>query len=333
MTKPLKAILTGAGPIGQQVLQVIDKRRDLRLCGVADTDPGKAGKTLGEICSADRYKAVSISPDVKSLISSVHPDIAIITTTSSLQKLQPLLNIFISSGVNVISTCEELIFPMKKYPELSEKIDREAKKHGVSVLGTGINPGFLMDYLPVILTAPFHKVDSIQIDRIQDAGKRRSSFQEKTGVNLSPGEFDRRVKENRIGHTGLEESIDMISHAMGWNDIDIEKTIAPVLAKQTIDTDNEQIMPGKATGLRQEARGMRQQKEMITLNFRATIDEQFPHDRIIIKGDPGIELTTNGNYHGDIATGSLVANALPVLAQATPGLKTMLDLPPVTFIS
>jgi hypothetical protein len=141
----------GCGPIGQQVVAILAERSGFELVGAIDIDPEKEGQDLG-LLSGTRQLGVEISSDPQSILA-LDAEIVILTTSSALTALQPQLELCIKAGKSVISTCEELAFPFDTQPDLADSIDRLAKDHQVAVLGTGVNPGFLMDALAVFLTS------------------------------------------------------------------------------------------------------------------------------------------------------------------------------------
>ena len=245
--------------------------------------------------------------------------------TKELQRIAPTLK-EIDQGVNIVSTCEELSYPWTTQPELSETIDTWAKEHKVSVLGTGINPGFLMDFLPTAATGVCHTVQSIRIERIQDASARRLPFQQKIGAGLTVEEFQSLVAQKKIRHVGLTESMHMIAARLGWQLDHTEDIVEPVVAET-----------GRCAGVLQTGRGYHNGREVLTLIFKAAVgramhngDSIESQERIQINGTPAYDLIIPGGINGDIATCAVIANAIPIIASAAPGLRTMIDIPPLS---
>jgi 4-hydroxy-tetrahydrodipicolinate reductase len=235
----------------------------------------------------------------------------------------------IKHGAKVISTCEELSYPYYSAPELAEKLDALAKKHKTTVLGTGINPGFLMDTLVITLTAPCQKIERIEAVRVMNAATRRVPFQKKIGVGLTIKEFQRKLESRQIsGHVGLGQSIAMIADALAWklDKITIEP-VKPVIAKKNVKNKDIKVKAGQVAGLRQKAKGIIKNKETITLDFQAYVDAEEEYDAITIKGVPNINQKIQPCIHGDVSTISMVVNAIPKIMRAPPGLLTMKDLP------
>ena len=332
MGKRIKVAIYGVGPIGIKIAQFILERDCFDIVGAVDIDPEKAGKDLSEFTGFTHKKGVIIQK-ADDLLGKRDIDVVILTTSSSLSKVKQQILDIVKHKINIVSTCEELSYPWLTSPEIAKEIDEAAKKFNVSVLGTGVNPGFLMDLLPLILTGVCQNVEYLKVERIQDASKRRIPFQQKVGIGITPEEFKKRVKEGTLRHVGLTESIHMIASRLGW-DIDItEDIIEPVIAEKEITTSGGVIEKGKVLGVKQTGKGLSKGKELITLIFVAAAGIDTPYDRITIKGSPEIESTIKGGVNGDIATSAIVTNAVPVIIKAKPGLRTMADIEPITFFT
>ena len=328
-TAVIRVVQIGLGPIGLSATRYLLQHPRLRIVGALDTDPDKQGKDLGELAGMSSL-GIPIGGTLDDYQTEI-ADAAVVTTTSSVERLSPLLRDLAARRWNIVSTCEELSFPWLKHPELSLELDREARKHDVSILGTGINPGFLMDLLPIALTGICRKVDRIVVERVQDAGIRRIPFQHKIGAGLDPTEFKALVSKGLMGHVGLTESMQMLAHRLGWKLDRTTDVIEPIIAVSPIQSDDQLIPEGTATGLLQTGRGFCGEKEVIHLLFRASIGEPRSFDRIRIEGIPSFDFVAKGGINGDIGTIAVLVNSLPGLQKAPPGLLTMPDLPPVTW--
>jgi 4-hydroxy-tetrahydrodipicolinate reductase len=325
----LKVILYGVGAIGSQIARLILKKKGLRIVGAVDVSPEKAGRDLGEVIGSDSPLGVKISDDPEGLLSSVEADVAVHATSSFLRDVYPQLVQLITHDVNVVSTCEELSYPYFADASLAREIDRLAKKHGVTVLGTGINPGFLMDTLPIALSGVCQEVRHIRVERVIDAAKRRLPFQKKIGAGLTVEEFEEKIKNHMItGHVGLEESIAMIADALGLELQRIEvKPVRPVIAEKPVESPHIKVDKGRVAGLSQSAYGVVGGRAFVTLIFKAYIGVDEEYDSITIKGTPSINQRIVPCVHGDLATAAVIVNSIPKVIRAPPGLKTMKDLP------
>src|SRR5262245_1109347 len=178
----IKVLHVGLGPIGAGVVGQVANRKGLTIVGAVDIDPAKVGRDLGEVCGVGRALRVKVTDDITRTIKTVRPDVAVLCTSSSLKKVLPEFSAVLKLKVPIVSTTEELAYPVKSNRSVAKKIDALARRARVAVLGTGVNPGFTMDALPIALTGVCEKVTAIHVDRIQDASIRRLPFQQKIGA-------------------------------------------------------------------------------------------------------------------------------------------------------
>jgi 2,4-diaminopentanoate dehydrogenase len=327
MGKKVKVVQMGLGPIGNKVTQFLAERANIQIVGAIDTDPAKAGQDIGTLAGLSPL-GVKVTADMNQVLGKGEVDVVMLTTTSSLVKTYDQLVQLLPYGVNVVSSCEELSYPWLADTELSTKIDQLAKANNVAVLGTGVNPGFLMDFLPVVMTGVCRNVRKVLVERIQDATFRRVPFQKKIGAGLTVQGFHDKVKEGTLRHVGLTESIQMIASKLGWKLDSTEDIISPIIAERQIKTESMVIEAGNVLGVQQIGRGIVAGEELITLVFRAAIAEPEVRDRIVIEGTPSIDSSIKGGVNGDVATCAILVNAIPAIVNARPGLRTMVDIEP-----
>jgi 4-hydroxy-tetrahydrodipicolinate reductase len=233
----------------------------------------------------------------------------------------------------VVSTCEELAYPFWKYPELSAKLDEEAKTWGVALVGTGVNPGFVMDKLAITLSSVSQQIEHAKSVRVVDAGKRRLPLQRKIGAGMGAEEFRAQVAAGLIKHHGLPESIAMVADALGFALDEITETIEPVIARELVKTEFLEVAVGQAAGVHQIARGIVAGEEKIYMELQMYVGAKDPYDMIELTGTPGLKLTIPGGTHGDLATAAVVVNTIPAILAAPAGLRTSRDLPMSFFPS
>ncbi|NWF87240.1 hypothetical protein HXY32_05465 [Candidatus Bathyarchaeota archaeon] len=327
--RKIRVILYGVGAVGSLIAKFLQEKEGVEIVGAVDIAKNKVTKDLGEVLGIEKKLGFRISPDADKLLSKVKADIAIHTTSSYLEETYPQITSLIKHGVKVVSTCEELSYPYYTKPQLARKLDLLAKKHKVTVLGTGINPGFLMDTLVIALTAPCQKIEKIEAIRIMNAASRRLPFQKKIGAGLTVEDFRRRIESKQItGHVGLEQSTAMIADALAWKlDRIVAEPVEPVIAKKAVESNDIKVKAGQVAGLRQKAKGLIKNEAVITLDFQAYIGAEEEYDAITIKGVPNINQKIQPCIHGDLGTIAMVVNAIPKVMQAPHGLVTMKDLP------
>ncbi len=321
----------GVGPIGAAIVRLLREKEAVEIIGAIDTDPAKAGRDLGELVgAADAPWGVTISANAKEVLSQA-ADIVLHSTSSSLPAVVDQLLACLAAESCVISTCEELAYPFRKYPEIAAKLDKEAKTWGVALVGTGVNPGFVMDKLVLTLAAVSQRVDAARAIRIVDASKRRRPLQKKIGAGMSVEEFREKVAAGVIKHHGLPESVAMVSDGLGLAVDEITETIEPVIAQERVQTEFLEVLPGQAAGVHQIARGFAGGQEKIYMELQMYVGAKESSDTIELSGEPNIRLTIPGGTHGDIATAAVVVNAIPAILDAPAGLRTSRDLPMCFF--
>ena len=322
----IKVLHIGLGPIGAGVVNQVANRKGLTIVGAVDIDQAKVGRDLGEVCGLGRALKVKVTDDISRTIKAVRPDVAVLCTSSSLKKVVPEFSAVLKHKVPIVSTTEELAYPVKSNRAVAKKIDALARRARVAVLGTGVNPGFTMDALPIALTGVCETVSAIHVDRVQDAGIRRLPFQQKIGAGLTREAFLERVKQGTVRHVGLAESITMIADAMGWKLDRVTDEIVPKMAEKRVSSQFLTVEPGLVCGLIQDGVGYRKGEPIVTLHMEAYLGAPESYDAVRITGTPPIAMKIAGGVHGDIATASITVNSIPKVLQAAPGLRTMRDM-------
>lgn len=327
MSRPLRVAVYGLGSIGKSIARLLLESDGLQLVGATDLSPDQAGKDLGVVLGLPRRLRVKIESDPARLARKMRADFAVVSTSSNLREIKPLVTALLRRRVNVISTCEEMTFPTPPHAAVFRELDRLARTKKVSLLGTGVNPGFVMDALALVLTAPCAKVTRVAVTRVVDAGTRRLSLQRKVGAGLNMNQFRRALSEGTVRHVGLRESMQMLAHGLGWKLDRVEETLDPAVAPRDLDTEHLRIPAGAIAGIKQHARGYRDGDLAISLDLQIYVGAESPRDHILVEGLPPLDVTIAGGISGDLATAALVVNCIPKLAAARPGWVTMKDLP------
>jgi 4-hydroxy-tetrahydrodipicolinate reductase len=322
----VRVIFVGVGYVGSEIARLLLKKKGVKIVGAVDPAPEKVGRDLGEVIGLGEKIGVTVLKDIADL--NVEADVAIHATTSFLEKAYPQIIDLVKRGLNVISTCEELSYPYIVSESIANEIDDVAKKHRVTVLGAGINPGFLMDTLVMTLTALCQDIKRIVVERVMDASKRRLPFQRKIGAGLSVEEFRGKVARGEItGHVGLRQSIAMVADALGVRLENIlEEAVEPVIAEEKVESNFIVVKPGYVAGVSQRACGILRGEPFITLIFKAYIGAAWECDSIFIEGTPTINERIVPCVHGDIGTAAVIVNLIPKVIDAQPGLRTMKDM-------
>lgn len=330
-TKTVNIVSYGIGVIGKRLATHLLMKEGIKIVGAIDINPAIIGKDLGEVLGHEKI-GVIISDDVDKVLNETKPDIVCHTTMSYLSQTFDQFTGILKHGVNIISTCEELSYPYveEDATELAKKLDKIAKDNGATLLGTGINPGFLMDVLPIFLSGPCEQVESMYISRQMDAATRRIPFQKKIGAGMTVKEYRDAIDNQKItGHVGLEQSIQMIADTLGWNldEIKVDQP-KPITFEYEVKSEAISVPAGYVAGGKQMAYGISYGKTLITMDFKAYIGADEEYDSVRIIGVPPINNKIIPCIHGDHGTIAMTTNMIPHVINAEPGLKTTAEMPP-----
>jgi 2,4-diaminopentanoate dehydrogenase len=328
MTKTrARVALVGLGPIGIEVGKALAGRPDVSLLGAADPAPDKAGKALSDLLDG-AFPGVRISPSAAELYAQSaatrgKADVVALCTGSRLHAVLPQIEEAIRAGFHIVSTCEELSYSELRHAPMARQVDKLAKEKGVVVLGTGVNPGLVMDRLVLSVASACVRVDSVKVKRVVDAAKRRGPLRAKVGAGLTRQEFDAGVAAKKLGHVGLSESAALIALGLGFPIHEITETIKPVIAEK--ETDG--VPAGRVLGLHQIALVQAGDEVKVSLDLTMAVGAADPADDIQVAGDPPLHVRAHGGFHGDRSTIGAVVNAVPFVVTAAPGLHNVVTLP------
>lgn len=317
----------GLGPIGVETLKLAATKPWARVVGGVDIDPAKIGKDLGQLTGEPRLRGLKVYRTIEELVAKGKPDLVFHTAVSRFKDAFPQLAAMARLGVDVVSSCEELVFPQLREPALAKKLDSLCRKSRARVLGTGVNPGFVMDVLALCLTGVSCNVTAIHIQRVVNASTRREPLQRKIGSGIAPAQFRKQLRSGAAGHAGLTESLALVAHTLGWPIRDVLEHSEVVIAQREIQTRFLRVKKGETCGIHQRAEGKLNGKVRLTLDLKMYLDAEAPHDTIQIIGTPPLEMVLKGGVAGDQATVAALVNAAPGLVTAKPGLRLMTDLP------
>ncbi len=321
-------ILMGLGAVGAGLARSLADRRDVEIVAAIDTHPARAGKDLGEVVGLGRPVGVQVAYDADAVLAQTDASTVLHTADAGLTSVYQQILGCIDAGKNVISNCEELTFPWARYPELAERLDEHARQAGVCVLGASVNPGFIMDTLPVLLTVACERVTCLRVKRIADASPERLDVRTRCGIGLSPQGFQRAAAEGAVGYAGLRESASMVADTLGWHLDEIVEGIEPILATGRVKTAYFSVEKGCVTGLKQQAVGLAGGREMLRLEIEVSLGAKESRDEIDIDGQPPVRVVVPGGIDGEAATVAVMINCLPTIAYSgATGLLSMRDMP------
>ncbi|HEX9161705.1 MAG TPA: dihydrodipicolinate reductase [Thermoanaerobaculia bacterium] len=317
--QPITVAQYGIGPIGAEIARLLLTKPWIKVVAAVDIDPKKAGRDLGDVIGA-KPTGVKVTPELQT-----KADVVCHSTGSRLREVVSQLKSLLERGSHVVSTCEELSFPLDR--EIREELQHLARSRNVTLLGTGVNPGFVMDKLPLTITSVCQEVKQVDIIRIQNASTRREPLQRKVGAGMTNEEFRDAVAAGKIKHMGLRESLMMVGNGFGvdFDEVSDEK-IEPIIAEREVVTQYLKVAAGRVAGVHQTIHG--RGRINVNLELRMYVGaETVAADRVNVKGVPDVEMEIKHGVHGDRATAAMVVNSIPRVVQARPGLLTMDDIP------
>jgi 4-hydroxy-tetrahydrodipicolinate reductase len=324
----LRALAVGLGPIGVATTRLALSRRSIEVVGAVDLDPEKLGKDLAELLALDTSTGVAVESDLEAALARLRPDVVLLCTSSFMPAVREDLLRCCRAGVDVVSSCEELLFPALQHPVLAAEIDAAARGGGATILGTGVNPGFVLDFIPVVASAVAYEVERVKGIRVVDAGRRRLPLQRKVGAGLTREDFVARAAAGKLGHVGMRESVALVGRALGLELDEVEQTVDPVIADEERKTPFMVIPAGHVAGIRNRGIGRRGGDTVVELDLQMYVGAADPRDEIFLAGDPPVHLRFEGGIFGDSATAAIVVNSVRQVVDARPGLVTILDVPP-----
>ncbi len=323
----MRVAIAGLGPIGALIVKVLSERKDVTIVGGVDIAPDKVGKDVGEVVGLERKLGITVQESLD-VLREVRPDVAILATTSRFPLLADQALPLLDAGIHVVTTCEEAVFPFPMYPEVSREVDSLAIATQTVFLGVGVNPGFMMDYWPATVAATVPGVERIRVERLVNLSERRARLQEKLGAGRDPEEVEARAKERTIGHVGLSTSAHLLAAALGWEIEAWQEEYEVLVADAPVPWHKGTLEPGKVKGLRQTLTARVAGVERIRLVLEMSLGLENAGDTVEIEGPVPARVHMKP-ISGDWATASIVANAIARVSKAAPGLRTVLDIPPL----
>jgi 4-hydroxy-tetrahydrodipicolinate reductase len=332
MRDAIRVLVLGTGQIGSGIIRLVLDKRGLEFAGALARRASRAGLEVGQAIGLERDLGIRVSTDLAKVIEQGQPHVAIQATCSSIDDAMGEIALLVRYGVPVISIAEQMAYPACSSPAFAEEIHWLAVSRGVAVVGTGINPGFVLDLLVITLSGVCADIQSISAERVNDLSPYGPTVIASQGVGLSPKAFEEGLEAGTVvGHIGFPESIHLIAKTIGWDIERIEEKREAIIAGVLRETPFVSVQPGQVAGCLHTAVAYRQDEPVITLRHPQQIHPRLEGietgDRIEIKGTPDVRLSGSPEIPGGQATCALAVNMIPRIMNAAPGLHTMADLP------
>ncbi|NLD33601.1 MAG: NADP-binding protein [Clostridiales bacterium] len=329
----VQVALWGFGAMGSGIARVLLGRQGVDIIGVCDTHPDKQGKSIYALLGTPRGTRpdATVTGDIAALLSK-KPDICVIATNSFVKEVFPKVMQVVQAGVNVLTIAEEMAWPEAQSPEMAQQMDRAARENGVSILGTGINPGMMMDLLAVFLSGCMTRVEHVRCERINSLSPFGQAVMVEQGIGITVEDFDRGVQDGSLaGHVGFAESAAMIGDALGIRYDGFEQQMLPIVTQVDRKSPHGFAPKGHIAGVNMTAQATVQGEEKISLLHPQQIEPQLAGvdtgDYVTLTGTPPVSMAIKPEVDGGLGTIAMACNMLPFVVAAAPGLKTMLDMP------
>ncbi len=330
--KRVRVGIWGLGAMGSGMARAILARKNLQLVAAIARRTEKIGRDLGDVLGLDSTLGITISGDPEVALREAKPDLVLHATGSFVEASYPEIQLLCQVGSDVISVAEEMAYPWTEAPERARQIDEASKRAGVTVLGTGINPGFVLDTLILCLTGAMTVVTKIKAKRVNDLSPFGPTVMRTQGVGTTPEGFKAGLsKGDIVGHIGFPESISMIAKALGWSLERIEQARQPIISSVYRETPHVKVHPGMVAGCRHVGIGIVKGEPVIEMEHpqqvRPEAEAVKTGDFITLEGTPPISVAIQPEIPGGTGTIGVAVNMIPAVRRADPGLVTMADLP------
>jgi 4-hydroxy-tetrahydrodipicolinate reductase len=322
----IPVVIMGLGEIGQAIARAALARPDLRVVGAVDPHASLAGRPLAHVLGV-QTPPLTVAEDLAAVAAAARGGVVLQATSSRFEEALPDLQEAVAAGLHVVSTCEELAWPWLRHEEAAAALDRRCEERNVAVLGTGVNPGFVLDRLPAVLSQVTGPVRHVRGVRVVDVARRRTALQRKVGVGLDERAFHDAAEREEIGHVGLSESAALVAEGcVGLEEYELDEEILPIVAEEDADGPLP-VRAGRVAGLQQEVRVFAEDgREVVRLELTIAVGAEDPRDEIALDADPPVRVLVPGGIFGATATVHAVVNAVPAIVELR-GIVSVLDLP------
>ncbi|MBT9136814.1 MAG: 2,4-diaminopentanoate dehydrogenase [Firmicutes bacterium] len=329
--KKVRVILWGLGAMGGGMARLLLQKEGIEIVGAIDHHDTRVGKTLSAVLGVSAPN-LEVQAGPEATIVAGAAEIVLVCTGSFTREVLPQLELVAAAKMNCITIAEEMAYPEAQEPQLAAKLDAAFKQAGVSLLGTGINPGFVLDALIIALSGVCTHVESIKAVRINDLSPFGPTVMRTQGVGTTVEDFNAGISSGHIvGHVGFPESIGLIASALGLKIDRIEEVKEAIISNTYRETPHIKVQPGMVAGCKHIAYAYHGDKLVITLEHpqqvRPEVEQIETGDYIYITGTPNINMAIKPEIPGGIGTIAMAVNMIPAVINAAPGLCTMAELP------
>jgi len=328
----IKGIMYGFGQMGQIMTRLFIEKGVIPV-GVIDANPALVGKYLGEALGISLPMSVRISDNADEILSQNEADIALIAVHAEMDRSFPLFRRCIENGVNVITTCDESLYPWTTSPEITAELDKLAKKHGVTIVGAGFQDTFLTNII-ILLSGASHTIESIngyQIYNIDDYGPMVAEWH---NVGETIKEFKKREQEEGTDLSYFRMSLETIAAGIDLTVRSVEHRTEPLIDEADLycKSLSKTIPKGRVIGRTQITEIETWQGVKFYGEEVSKVYEEGEVDKNIwsIKGEPDSYLE-NDKVATRFQTCTQMVNRIPDVINCEPGYVTVDELPMLRY--
>jgi hypothetical protein len=330
----IKVIVYGVGAMGSNMVRLLQRRPFSRVVAAIDWDEKKIGRDVGEVAGLETPLGIKVACPSDEVLGKIDADIVLLATTAFIDEAYPIIVEILKHRIHVVTIAQELFFPLPHHIPASKEIDRLAREAGVCVSSVGINPGFIMDIIPIVGSLPCWTIKKVKSERIVDFSPYGPDEMRHIGVGLTSEEFHKGVRDGKIGHIGLLETAAMVSNCLGLGVDELQQTKSALTTRKARESQFVKIPPGRVCGFKQSVVGTRLGEVRLDLNMTGIVCPNMEEDRLVlgdytrIEGEPSVDITIKEeiSQKGGLGTAGVAVNMIPRVLASSPGFHTMNEL-------
>ncbi|MFI5720385.1 dihydrodipicolinate reductase [Nocardia sp. NPDC051750] len=338
---PYRVAQWSTGTIGARALRAIVEHPNLILAGVYSHSPDKQGRDAAELCGTDTPTGIGATGDIGELLGTTPDCVLYMPQSCDIDEVCRIL----AAGANIVTTAGVFHHPGSLDPTVRARVEAACEAGGTSIHSTGSSPGFITEAVPLVLASIQRRLDTLSIQEYADLSQRNSPaiLFDVMGFGGPPGDF----AQVRLDHlrNSFGPSLRLLADGIGLPLDEVTATGEVATATRTFDIAAGTIPQGTVAAQRITISGVHRGRTV--LRFQAiwhcgaqaeTEWEIRPTGwHLSVEGDAPLEIDMVFPFpldqmaqHSPAYTANRAVNAVRYVCAAAPGIRTVLDLPPIT---
>jgi hypothetical protein len=330
----IKVIVYGVGAMGSNMVRLLQRRPFSRVVAAIDWDKKKIGRDVGDVAGLGTDLGIKVAYPPDEVLGKIDADVVLLATTAFIDEAYPIIVEILKHKIHVVTIAQELFFPLPHHLPLSKEIEKLAVKAGVCVTSVGINPGFIMDIIPIVGSLPCWTIKKVKSERIVDFSPYGPDEMRHIGAGLTPEEFYAGVREGKIGHIGLLETAAMVSNCLGLGVDELHQKKSALTTNKGRESQFIKIPSGRVCGFKQNVVGTKAGEVRLDLSMVGIVYPDMEEDKLTlgdytrIEGEPSVDITIKEeiSQKGGLGTAGVAVNMIPRVLASAPGFHTMNEL-------